>query len=409
LIKVYSPEETKDLCEAVHGGYKLIIGDNEIYGVHCFNDYKPIPVELIKEALMEIEQVFPLHWANVEIYCTPFRPMVWKDGTFTGLEYNGQAFPGVIIMGARRELRKEEIFAITLHELAHCFGYDFIHDNPFVEGYTPTSEYEEFKKLAEIPGWLDKGSLWQYRPSEVLAETVRYFSGGIFTKEPLDVFNGLEPRKEAYDYIMSLMPERRVLMKKEYIVIHHSATKDGIVYRDYDAIKRGHLERGFRDIGYQYVIEKVNDKLTVTPGRPEWDIGAHCPGRNEDSIGICVVGNFEVETPTEEHYQVVAYLCQDIMTRHNIKEIAGHNQYHATACPGRNFDVEKVRQLVYRKEEESLEEVEVIIGGSEITGLLINSTTYVPIRPCLVAVTKAIKEAIDEVIWCDETKTVKVK
>lgn len=349
MIKIFSPEQTKTLCKNVPGGYKLAVRDIEIYGVHCFDYYTPIPADLIQEALTEIEKVFPLHWANVEIYCTPFRPMVWKNGAFTGVEYNGQAFPGVIIMGARRELRKEEVYAITLHELAHCFGYDFIHGDPFVVGYKTTPEYAEFKRLAGIPDWVDKGTgtiPWQHRPTEVLAETVRYFSGGIFTKEPFDIFQGLKPSRAAYDYVMSLMPERREIVKKEYIILHHSATKDGVL-KDFDAIKRYHMEvNGWRDIGYHWVVERIDGVLTAIPGRPEADDGAHCLRHNSDAIGVCVVGDYTKSPPDDETYRFVAALCKQIKTRHPIKEIGGHRDYYATACPGDKFDVEKVRQYV---------------------------------------------------------------
>jgi hypothetical protein len=350
MIKIFSPEQTKNLCKNVPGGYELTVGGIKVYGVHCFDYYTPIPAELIQEALTEIEKVFPLHWANVEIYCTPFRPMVWKNGAFTGLEYNGQAFPGVIIMGARRELRKEEVYAITLHELAHCFGYDFIHGDPFVVGYKTTPEYAEFKRLAGIPDWVDKGTgtiLWQHRPTEVLAETVRCFSGGIFVKEPFDIFQGLEPKQEAYDYVMSLMPERREIVKKEYIILHHSATPDGLVLKDFDAIKRYHMEvNGWRDIGYHWIVERIDGVLTAIPGRLESDTGAHCLGHNSDAIGICIVGDYTKTPPDDETYRFVAALCKQIKTRHPIKEVGGHRDYYATACPGNFFDVEKVRQYV---------------------------------------------------------------
>ena len=135
-------------------------------------------------------------------------------------------------------------------------------------------------------------------------------------------------------------------MAKEYIILHHSATKDGSYYRDFDSILRGHLARGYRDIGYHYVIERVQGALVVIPGRAEWEVGAHCLGRNADSIGICVVGNFENEDPTEEHYQTVADLCKDIMTRYFIKAIDGHRDHYPTLCPGRHFDVNRVRDLV---------------------------------------------------------------
>jgi hypothetical protein len=202
---------------------------------------------------------------------------------------------------------------------------------------------------------------------------------------------------------------------KEHIVIHHSATTDGIVYKDFDSLLKGHLARGFRDIGYHWVIESVNNKLVAIPGRAEWDTGAHCPGKNEDGIGVCVVGNFEEEIPTQELYQFVADKCKDIMSRHPIKKIAGHNHYCPTLCPGKNFDVEKVKQLVYRKEETPLEKIKVKIGDKEVTGLLIqlpgevNATTYVPIRDYNDAMVEAIKAAVDEVIWCKDTRTVEVK
>ncbi len=70
---------------------------------------------------------------------------------------------------------------------------------------------------------------------------------------------------------------------------------------------------------------------------------------------------------------------------------------------------------IKRKEEEPLEEVKVRIGDKEVTGLLIqlpgevNATTYVPIRAYNDAVVESLKAAVDEVIWCKDTRTVEVK
>ncbi|MBZ4369940.1 N-acetylmuramoyl-L-alanine amidase, partial [Mycobacterium tuberculosis] len=64
-----------------------------------------------------------------------------------------------------------------------------------------------------------------------------------------------------------------------------------------------HKERGFPVsslgfyVGYHYVIEKSGNLLTA---RRESEIGAHTIGQNESSIGICLVGNFDVETPTQQ-------------------------------------------------------------------------------------------------------------
>lgn len=167
-------------------------------------------------------------------------------------------------------------------------------------------------------------------------------------------------------------------MSKKYIVLHHSATPDGVVYRDFDAIKKGHLAKGWRDIGYHWVVEMVDNKLVAIPGRAEWDVGAHCIPRNNDGIGICCVGNFEIEVPSEDLYTFVANLCKDIMARHPIVEIGQHKDYDATACPGRHFNLERIRQLA--EGESILQEVRIIVKDKELKGKLIDGITYVPLR-----------------------------
>lgn len=186
---------------------------------------------------------------------------------------------------------------------------------------------------------------------------------------------------------------------KNYIVLHHSATKDGAV-RDFDAILREHLARGYKDIGYHYVIEKVNGKYIVIPGRAEHDVGAHCINRNVDGIGICLVGNYEIDTPTEMQYKIIADLCKDIMSRHPIKEIGRHRDYNATACPGKNFNIERVKQLI--REGDTVKDIKVTIKGKEITGKLIDNVTYVPVRELL-------EKLNYKLVWDDESKSVNIK
>lgn len=189
-------------------------------------------------------------------------------------------------------------------------------------------------------------------------------------------------------------------MPKTYIVIHHSATPDGTIYRDFDSIKRGHLARGWRDIGYHWIIEKVNGQLVAQPGRPERDTGAHCIGRNQNGIGVCVVGNFQDETPSDELYRFVANVCKGIIERHPIKEIGGHRDYDATACPGQYFDVEKVRQMV--KGDSVMQDVKVLVKGKELPGKLIDNQTWVPVRELV--------DALNETVtWQEETKVVVVE
>lgn len=146
-------------------------------------------------------------------------------------------------------------------------------------------------------------------------------------------------------------------VKKSYIVIHHSTTKDNVTLKDFDAIRRYHVEvNGWKDIGYHWIVEQVNGKLQAVSGRTENTMGAHCKEGNMNSkgIGVCMVGNFEENMPSDELYTFVADLCKDIMKRHGIpvENVIGHRDVMATACPGKNFDLDKLRNLINESEKE---------------------------------------------------------
>jgi hypothetical protein len=133
--------------------------------------------------------------------------------------------------------------------------------------------------------------------------------------------------------------------KPNKIIIHHSATTDGLVLKDFDAIKRYHINHnGWRDIGYHYVVESVSNQYQIIPGRPENDDGAHCIGQNSQSIGICLVGNFIEQEPPEAQIQTLIYLIKDIYSRHGQLPIYGHRDFYATSCPGK-LNIERVRKL----------------------------------------------------------------
>lgn len=196
-------------------------------------------------------------------------------------------------------------------------------------------------------------------------------------------------------------------MAKKYIIIHHSVSPDHPVLKNFDEIKRWHVENnGYRDIGYHWVVEYINGKLTAIPGRAEWDTGAHTIGRNNDGIGICIVGNFEKDTPTEELYQFVANLCKEIKCRHPITEIDGHRDHNATACPGKNFNMDRVRELM--KDDRKPILIKINIKGKEFDGYLKGGTTYFD-EACKTPV-RAVVEAISpNISWESETTTVFIR
>ena len=78
---------------------------------------------------------------------------------------------------------------------------------------------------------------------------------------------------------------------RDTIIIHCSATRAGQDFTAAD-IDRWHRARGFRSIGYHFVIRLDG---TIEPGRDVSLDGAHCTGWNRRSIGICYVGGLDKE------------------------------------------------------------------------------------------------------------------
>lgn len=128
---------------------------------------------------------------------------------------------------------------------------------------------------------------------------------------------------------MTVVPES----KRTTLMIHHSASprKSTTV----DMIREWHLQNGWLDIGYTWLIDK--DGVRVEGRDPKY-AGAHCPRFNTCAWGICVVGNFMVEQPLDEQISQLVYLIKDIYKYHKPGlKIIGHRDGKATECPGDNL------------------------------------------------------------------------
>ena len=117
------------------------------------------------------------------------------------------------------------------------------------------------------------------------------------------------------------------LFKPSYIIIHHSLTKDSRTV-SWQPIRRYHLSLGWREIGYHYGIEMVNDRYEILVGRMEGTTGAHTRGANEVSIGICLIGNYDIDPPNKQQWKTLLKLCANIYLRYNISidNVKGHKE-----------------------------------------------------------------------------------
>lgn len=124
-------------------------------------------------------------------------------------------------------------------------------------------------------------------------------------------------------------------MKVTRFIIHCTATPAG---RDVSArqIDAWHRARGFRCIGYHYVVLLDG---TIVKGRDENQPGAHCKGQNSCSLGIVYVGGVLVDgktpadTRTPAQRKALLELLRKLKTRYPGATIHGHREFAAKACP----------------------------------------------------------------------------
>lgn len=136
--------------------------------------------------------------------------------------------------------------------------------------------------------------------------------------------------------------------KWERFIVHHTATADTRA-ADIQNIRRFHTNvRGWRDIGYHFVIGRLGSTYEAKAGRPLYMSGAHTRGKNSDSIGVAFVGNFHLEYPDKEQIEVGAQLIAGLSHSIGIDPLAiyPHRDFSATACPGRYFPMDLLIRLV---------------------------------------------------------------
>lgn len=132
-----------------------------------------------------------------------------------------------------------------------------------------------------------------------------------------------------------------------HITVHHTAmTTDADSSSagraaEMRMIQRSHLNKSnprWGDVGYHYLIDPEG---RVYEGRRLAWRGAHVAGLNDHKIGVSLMGNFELTTPTAASLKSLERLLDDLRARNNIpRSNVSHHTAVATAyteCPGRNL------------------------------------------------------------------------
>ena len=138
-----------------------------------------------------------------------------------------------------------------------------------------------------------------------------------------------------------------------HIIGHHSATPNGSA-AIFDAYHRNqrHMENG---LAYHFIIGNGTDskdgQIEIGPRWTKQLRGGHVHSLayNENSVGICLVGNFEKTRPTAKQIAaftaLVQFLRADVLLGRAPLLLHREVKGEQTLCPGRNFPAKHIHQL----------------------------------------------------------------
>lgn len=132
------------------------------------------------------------------------------------------------------------------------------------------------------------------------------------------------------------------------ITVHH----DGMnVFTDTDQysaasrlerIRLAHRGRDFGDIGYHYLIDPAG---RIWQGRPlEWQ-GAHVKATNQGNLGICMLGNYQQQSPSPTQLAALDRFVASQMRIYNVRvnQVLTHQELAPTLCPGATLQAAMLR------------------------------------------------------------------
>jgi LysM repeat protein len=139
--------------------------------------------------------------------------------------------------------------------------------------------------------------------------------------------------------------------KWRYIVIHHSASDAGTM----KGMDRYHREerRMQNGLAYHFVIGNgkgmTNGEIGIGNRWKKQIQGGHLASEklNQVAIGICLVGNFEKQTPNSSQLRSLEALLGDLLNRTSLppSAVRTHRAINnrPTRCPGRKFPIALVK------------------------------------------------------------------
>ncbi len=218
------------------------------------------------------------------------------------------------------------LMEVVMHEIGHCLDLDHTKDPldimfAAMDGKTRLITQDSCLGLAEA-GWAAKKEAFKHLLPPAACETDNATAAPSFTV--LKYQDKLPKGKTPYN--------NRNLRSISQIVVHNS-DDNGTP----ESIARWHVTgNGWPGIGYTFVIAKDGTIYQVN------DLDTLCfnvAKQNTKSLGICLIGKYETETPPAIQVEALKWLIKLLKNVINADKVLGHNDTGVpTLCPGKNLE-----------------------------------------------------------------------
>lgn len=128
----------------------------------------------------------------------------------------------------------------------------------------------------------------------------------------------------------------------QYITVHHEgntpfyAADEMTTMARLESIRTAHRNQNWGDIGYHFAIDRAG---RIYQCRALSYQGAHVKDHNEGNLGIVNLGNFDEQTPSEAQLRALRGFLVTLQSQYRVpvSRIRTHQEWAATACPGRSM------------------------------------------------------------------------
>jgi len=126
------------------------------------------------------------------------------------------------------------------------------------------------------------------------------------------------------------------------VYLHHTVTDNDATI---EKINQIHVNKGWEKLSY-HIVNRHDGEINIINDFTKYTY--HTKGKNKKGIAIALIGNYELEKPSDKIIESTRFIIDIICNLPNlyVESIKGHKDVKATLCPGK-YAYEEFQDLFF--------------------------------------------------------------